>query len=274
MLRNAKGFQRLTYAITLLTVTGLSYAQDSLRAPEDISMPQKQYVVDLGLGVIAKPKYEGADETHAYPLPIFAMGRFYLPPIGQILEGQPTKRGVFFFASFDFKGEREASDDDSLIGTEAIDWAIEMGPGIGYRYDWLRGFVELRQGFNGHTGQVGQLGADFIFSPRERLQFSMGPRAGFASGKYMDTYFGVSSREAADSDGRLTTYDPGGGFKTLGLVGRVSYALNDQTSLHLQGRWDRFIGDAKDSPIVRYGDDDQFSIGVGVTYRFAFDLFD
>ncbi|MEW9837745.1 MipA/OmpV family protein, partial [Mesorhizobium marinum] len=37
--------------------------------------------------------------------------------------------------------------------------------------------------------------------------------------------------------------------------------------------WDRFIGDAAESPIVEAGSKDQFSIGGGLTYRFSFDLF-
>ena len=79
---------------------------------------------------------------------------------------------------------------------ETVDWALELGVGIGSRYDWLRGTAEVRQGINGHDGQVIELGMDFITAPVESLQLNFGPRLSWASGNYMDTYFGVSDAEA------------------------------------------------------------------------------
>ena len=249
-------------------------AQDSLTPPSDMPVPQRQYVIDLGVGAIAQPRYEGADEMLVYPLPIIGVSRFYLPGLGQVADGEETTRGIFFFPSFNFVGERSASDNADLTGTNTVDWALELGAGAGFRYDWFRAFVELRQGINGHSGQVGQIGADVILNPMERVQLSIGPRADFASGDYMDTYFGVTAAEAAASGGRLTAYDPSGGFKSVGVLGRLSYSVTDTTALHVQAGWDRYVGDAKDSPIVRAGNENSFSIGAGVTYRFAFDLFD
>ena len=54
--------------------------------------------------------------------------------------------------------------------------------GLGYRYDWLRGTVEVRQGINGHDGQVIELGMDIITAPVETLQLNFGPRLTWGSG--------------------------------------------------------------------------------------------
>jgi MipA family protein len=89
----------------------------------------------------------------------------------------------------------------------------------------------------------------------------------------MDTYFGVTEAEASASGSHLTACDPASSFKTAGLEARAVYALSDTTRLHIRAGWDRFIGDAADSPIVAVGSKDQFSIGAGLTYRFSFDLF-
>ncbi|WP_249692065.1 MipA/OmpV family protein [Stappia sp. WLB 29] len=248
-------------------------AQDGMAAPQDMPLPSRQYVIDLGVGALVKPKYEGADKMMVSPLPIISFGRFYLPGLGQVSDGEKTTRGVFFFPSINFVGERKASDSVKLTGTDKVDWALELGLGAGFRYDWFSAFVELRQGINGHSGQVGQVGADVILNPMERLEIAFGPRADFASGDYMGTYFGVTAAEAAASLGNLTAYKASGGFKSVGLSGRASYAVTDQTALHLQAGWDRYIGDARNSPIVRRGNENQFSIGAGVTYRFSFDLF-
>lgn len=245
----------------------------SAASADERPMPTRQFVLDLGIGGSVQPKYDGADNYLLYPFPIISVGRFYVPGLGQVVDGATTKRGFFFFPSFNYIGERKASDDPDLTGTNSINWALELGVGIGYRHDWLRGFVELRQGINGHHGQVGQFGLDIITNPVERVEFSFGPRVAFASEDYMDRYFGVSTTEAVASGGALTPYDPSGGFKSVGIAARASYAWTDTVSLHLQGRWDRLIGDAADSPIVNKGSEDQFSAGVGISYRFSFDVF-
>lgn len=235
-------------------------------------LAQKQYVIDLGIGGVVQPKYEASDAYLLYPLPLVSVGRFYLPVLGQVADGK-KRQGVFLYPSFNFNGERKASDSSDLTGTTTVDWALELGLGAGYRWENFRVFAELRQGINGHTSQVGQLGFDAIFQPLEKVEFSIGPRAGFAAGDYMDTYFGVTAAEAAASGGTLTQYNPSGGFKSVGLSARASYDLTEDVRLHLQGSYDRLIGDAADSPIAKVGSEDQFSIGLGVTYRFAFDIF-
>ncbi|MEE4237482.1 MAG: MipA/OmpV family protein [Anderseniella sp.] len=233
-----------------------------------------QYEIELGAGAIVKPKYPGADSYLVSPFPIFGVGRFYVPGLGQVVEGEEMKRGLFFYPSFDVNGERKASDSADLTGTDKVDWAVEVGVGGGYRHDWLRGFVELRQGFNGHEGQVAEFGLDFIATPMERVELFFGPRASWASNDYMDTYFGVTPDEASADGSMLSAFNADAGFKTVGLAGRVRYDWTEQIALHLRGEWDHFIGDAADSPIVKAGSINQFSIGVGMSYKFAFDLFD
>ena len=238
-----------------------------------LSTSPYQYVLDLGVGVQYQPKYPGSKDYILVPFPLIAVQRFFLPGLGQVADGDEKLRAFYLYPSFDFNGKREASDASELTGTETVDWALELGVGIGYRYDWLRGTAEVRQGINGHDGQVIELGMDFITAPVDSLQLNFGPRLSWASGNYMDTYFGVTDAEASASGSRLSAYDPSPSFKTAGLEARVSYAFSQNTRLHVQAGWDRFIGDAADSPIVEAGSKDQFSIGAGLTYRFSFDVF-
>jgi outer membrane protein len=263
----------LLVATILATCAQTAHAQGTVSSPEVRPMAGRQYVLDMGVGARLKPKYPGADSYIVYPFPIIAVGRFYVPGFGQIVDGIKDTRGFYLYPSFDFNGERKASDSPDLTGTNKIDWALELGIGAAYRYDWLRGFVELRQGINGHTGQVADFGIDFIFNPTRRLEVFFGPRASWASDHYMNTYFSVTAAEAAAPGSVLPAFDADAGFKTVGLAVRASYAWTENTTLHLQGDWDRFVGDAANSPIVRAGSENQFSIGVGVSYQFAFDVF-
>ncbi|MEP3045582.1 MAG: MipA/OmpV family protein [Roseibium sp.] len=264
-----KLISRAALALSLSVVSGLAYAQSGDISENDAN---KQFVVDLGIGAMVKPRYEAADSYLVYPFPLISVGRFYVPGIGQVVDGR-RKSGVFVYPSFSFVGKRKASDNSDLTGTDTVDWALELGLGGGFRTEYFRAFAELRQGINGHNGQVGQLGLDGIFYPADKWEISAGPRADFASGSYMDTYFGVSATEAANSNGNLTQYKASAGFKSVGLAVRGSYDWSDDVRLHLQGGYDRLIGDASDSPIARAGSENQFSIGLGATYRFAFDVF-
>ena len=263
----------LLSATVLVAATQSLHAQGGISSPEDRPMPAKQFVLELGGGAIVKSKYPGADSYLFYPFPIIAVGRFYVPGFGQVVDGNKVKRGFYFYPSFDFNGQRKASDSSDLTGTNTIDWALELGLGAGYRYEWLRSFVELRQGINGHEGQVADFGIDIITNPADRLEVIFGPRASWASDDYMGTYFGVTAAEATAPGSILSAFNADSGFKTVGLEARANYAWSEKSTFHLQGGWDRFVGDAKNSPIVKAGSEDQFSIGVGVSYRFAFDVF-
>ena len=74
--------------------------------------------------------------------------------------------------------------------------------------------------------------------------------------------------------GNLQAYNADSGFRSVGLAARASYGLTDDWTFHVQGGYDRLIGDAADSPITERGSENQFTLGAGVTYRFAFDVFE
>ena len=230
---------------------------------------QRQYLMNLGVGGLVKPKYPGADTYMLVPYPIIDVGRFYVPGVGQT---ERKARGLFFSPSFNLNGKREASDDNCLKGTKEIDWAFEAGVGAGFRYDFLRGYATIRQGFNGYSGQTGEIGLDIIVPVATRFEVAFGPRTSWASSGYMETYFGVTDKEAARSP-VLTAYKPSAGFKTAGLTAQINYRIDDNTRLQLRGSWDRMIGDAADSPIVKHGSRDQWTVGVGISRKLSFDLF-
>ena len=259
-------FLRLSVLAALLPLLGLpgtALAQDAAN---------HQYVLDLGGGVQAQPRYPGSDETIYVPYPLIAVSKFFIPGYGEIDANDDTER-LSIYPSFNFIGKRNSADSNELKGLDDVDWALEAGLGISYRYNWIRGFAEVRQGFNGYSGQVAQFGFDLIASPTEDLDLRFGPRAGWGSQSYMDTYFGISSKEAAASPLYDKSYKANAGFNTVGLAGTATYSLTDDWKLHALVGWDRLVGDAGSSPIVKEGSQNQYYAGAGLTYRFAFDLF-
>jgi outer membrane protein len=134
-------------------------------------------------------------------------------------------------------------------------------------------FAQADFGFNGYSGFRGQIGADVIAAPAERLSISVGPRLSWAANDYMDTYFSVSDSAAAASGGQLEAFQADGGLRSVGVASIASYALTDQVFLLGNLRYDRLIGDAGDSPIVKYGSKNQWFAGVGISRKLEFNLF-
>ena len=250
--------------LPLFAMTGQAAAQ---------SVNDRQYVLDLGAGILAQPRYPGSDETIFAPYPLIAVSKFFIPGYGNAGGGEGDNRRLSIYPSFNYIGTRKASDSNELEGMKDVDWAIEAGLGVSYRYNWIRGFAEVRQGFNGYSGQVANFGIDLIGNPTEVLEVRFGPRAGWGSQNYMETYFGITQKDADNSPLYDKTYKADAGFNTVGLAGSATYDLDERWKLSAIVGWDRMVGDAGNSPIVEEGSENQWYAGAGVTYRFAFDLF-
>lgn len=255
--------------LAILAATGLTLASGSAGAQDALVGGGPQYLLDLGIGAMSKPKYPGADKYIVVPYPIAVVSRFYLPGLGQ--KEASTRNGFFIAPSFGFNGERKASDDKSLKGTKKVPFAFELGAKAGVRVGALTAYASARQGLEGHSGQVGDLGLTVTMPITPNLDLTAGPRAVWGSQDYMSTYFGVTGAEAAA--GPLTKYRPDGGFQSVGVTALATYALSERTHLHARGSWDRLIGEAGDSPIVKAGSKDQWTVGVGISRRLGFDLF-
>jgi outer membrane protein len=244
---------------TALLPTG-ALAQSAFPAPGDDA------VLTLGGGPKLQPKYEGAKNYMFAPFPIISL-RFMVNPF----TGQPSSEFGFGVApAFRFLDERSGSVDRRLRGTDKIGIAVETGLTVDYTTPFARGFVEVRQGFGGHSGQVADLGLDGILRPAPGVKLSLGPRISFASADYMDTYFTIDRKAAARS--RFNRFEADAGLKSWGAGGRIDWDLTPQWLIRLDGTWNRMAGDAGRSPIVRNGGDrDQFTVGLGAAYRFGLD---
>lgn len=235
-------------------------AQQALPAPGD------DVVVTLGLGPKLQPEYEGAKSYMLSPFPIVGL-RFMVNPF----TGQPSSEYGFGIApAFNFIGQRDAGVDKALRGLGTIDAAFEAGLTADYTLPYARGYVTVRQGFGGHQGQVAELGLQAIVRPVPGLKVSVGPTVSFATDDYMSTYFGVTRKEAAKS--RFGRFDADGGLRAYGAAARADYDLTPNWLVRLDTSWSRLAGDAAKSPIVRKaGSEDQFTLGLGVAYRFGVD---
>ncbi len=160
-----------------------------------------------------------------------------------------------------------AGGSDALAGMGDIAAAGEAG-GFAERTlgPWrLRG--EVRQGFGGHRGLVGD--ASLAYRLRQgRTALSIGPRLTAASRDFQRTYFGIDTGQAARTG--LARYDPDGGLVSCGIGGSVVRPIGRAQAITLFTGFDRLAGPAGHSPLVRErGRRTQFTLGIGYGFRFG-----
>ncbi len=240
--------------------------------PQTVDVPDSvQYrdiVIDLGAGVGLEPVFPSSKRYGPTGWPLIALQYLRLPYFGEVVTEDKKAVAVSVFPSFNFVGERKSSDADYLEGVDDTDFAFELGGGAAFRYGFLRAFGTVRYGVTGHNGWVGEAGLDVILTPMERLEVAFGPRISAADGNYMNYYFSVPNSAV-----ELDPYNAEGGFKDVSFAATASYALTEKWRLHGRLKYTHFIGEALDSPIVDAGNDQEVSIGIGLTYRFSLDLY-
>lgn len=243
-----------------------SKAQPSLYQPHDI-------VLELGGGGGIKPAYEGAKDYAFSPMVIVALHYLRLPSFGVVKDSRIKNEGLSIGPSFRYVSERKSADHlAQLRGLNDVDSSFELGGKFSYTFDMFRPWVAVRYGF-GHEGIVGEAGLDFVWRPIAPVELTVGPRVSFASGEYMRTYFGVTPIESVQSG--LATFTPGSGLKSAGAELGMRYEYTPEWALVGTVAYERLLGDAADSPIVkRGGEENQITAKIGVSYRFGVKLFD
>ena len=168
--------------------------------------------------------------------------------------------------SIGFEGKRTADD----VGTQVPDvgFTVEAGGFAQYELtEALRLRVEARQGIGGHKGFISVLSADYVTRDGDRQLLAFGPRVTITDNRYQDAYFSVRPGDAALSG--LPAFNAGGGVQSVGAAASYIRQFTQRWGIYSYARYDRLIGDAGDSPLVRqYGSRDQLSGGVALTYTF------
>lgn len=127
--------------------------------------------------------------------------------------------------------------------------------------------AEARRGVGGHDGWISQVSADFIARRKDDYVFSLGPRLTWADDDYQRAYFGVTPAVSATSG--LAAFTPDSGVRGVGAATSLSYQFSPQWGIQAYGRFERLVGDAGRSPLIRaYGSRNQMSAGLALSYTF------
>ena len=227
--------------------------------------------VRIGGGAQLRPQYPGADHDKVGPLfsVSFAHGtdpfKFKGPDDSSGL-AVVSSRGFSFGPALNLVGARRDADVGAPVGR--VGATVEAGVYAGYRFGDFRLRGELLKGIGGHKGVRAQLGVDRIWRDGDRYVFSLGPRLLIADERYEGAYFGVTPSASLASG--LPVYRPPGGIYGIAATSGMSVQLDRHWGLFGYARYERLIGDAARSPIVRqFGSRNQVSAGLGLSYTFT-----
>lgn len=254
----------LLVSAALLLASSPAAAQDS----EDVR-------VRVGLGAQLKPKFIGADKLEAAPLWDLDIARGSNP---FQFEAPDDSFGIALVSSGSFsagpaaniQGSRKDSDVGAPVGK--VPTTFEAGAFAQFEpSESIRIRGELLKGIGGHAGLVGSVGPDHVWRDGDRYVVSLGPRLLFSDARYQRAYFGVDAAAAAATG--LPVYRPGGGLHAVALASGLSYQFSPRWGMFGFARFERLVGDAARSPIVReLGSRNQVSAGIGLSYTFNINL--
>ena len=231
-------------------------------------------IVTIGGGVQLTPEFPGAKGGSLKPLPLIDVRKAGTDPSFRTPDqsvGFALLRGEGFRAGPAVRLGESRDEEDAIDGIGDVNRAIEVGAfAETYLTPSFRARGEVRKGFGGHKGLLADLGADMIIGKvTQPLHFSIGPRARFADDRYMRAFFGIDAGQSAATG--LPVHDAEGGLHSVGALASMKYRTNSPFGAQGFARFDRLLGDAADSPLVRSseGSRNQFQLGVGLTYSFG-----
>lgn len=252
----------LLSAVALSSFASAAQAQDS-----------DDYRVRAGLGAQLRPKFLGADKTEAAPLFDIDIARgsnnfkFEAPDDGFAI-ALLSSNGFSFGPAANIAPSRRSK--DVGLAVPKVSTTLEAGAFAQYEVaDSFRVQGQLLQGLGGHKGIVGKVGADKIWRDGDRYVFSVGPRVLFSNSRFQRAYFGVTPATALATG--LPVYRPSSGIHAVGLTSGLSYQFNPRFGMFGFASYDRLVGDAAKSPIVRSknGSRTQMAAGAGLSYTFT-----
>jgi outer membrane protein len=231
------------------------------------------WTMRVGADAVMQPSFFGSKSWLLSPAPILSIHRAGSPETFSTSYDSPSIT-LFDFGRFQagpaikYDAGRSSSSDSALNGLKDVGATVEVGAFAQfYPADWLRTRFEVRNGFGGHKGDVGEFSADAILPLTDRLTVSAGPRASIKDAKAVAPFFNIDAAQSLASG--LPTYHGSGSTETAGIGAQVSYKLTPQWEIHSSVEYEHLFGNAAGSPLIKQrGSLDQVTFGIGISYSF------
>ncbi|MBW2562239.1 MAG: MipA/OmpV family protein [Deltaproteobacteria bacterium] len=232
------------------------------------SVQGEDWSVRIGALGFYKPAYEGSDdyELRGFPLvditwrdTIFLNAHTGLG--AYVWNRNNCKLGLAVGYTFG----RDEDDSADLRGLGDID----DGATASVLFRWAAGDAALHaryeQQITGQdTGFQVNLGLGYELRIAEKTTVKPSIQTTYASSDYMEEYFGISPGQSSRSGIRV--YDADSGFKSLGFQIMAIYRLDQHWGIQAGAVYDRLVGEAADSPVVK--NENQYRVSTGLSYTF------
>ncbi|MDR6287733.1 outer membrane scaffolding protein for murein synthesis (MipA/OmpV family) [Inquilinus ginsengisoli] len=258
-------------ALALSAATALATLAPLAMAQTDQGLAGSDVIVGLGVAGGFAPAYEGADVYKFQPAPAISLswGDTLVVENGTIrvaviktpwLQAGPLAAWR--------PGRQEDDSRRRLRGLGDIDDSFDLGAFARVEFGGWSAGIAARQDAVNDGGALVDLTTGYALPLSDSFTLSLGADATWASDDYMAANFGISRRQAQRSD--YSEFKAGAAFKNIGVSLGGSYALTERWALGATTGYQRLLGDAADSPIVKQGGSaDQYYGFVSVTYRFG-----
>ena len=257
----------------LIFIIGISslYTNNLLAQKQQKPPVTKKVFYSLGASVALFPEYEGSKDYRVLPFISFSAnwinGR-YIRVYGLNAEYNVlANRKWNFGPMIASKINRNNSVSNTKIAQlPEIDFAV--GAGLFAKYNFKK--VDIKASYTHDiTGanDGGLANVEVGFNHRKKKLISrVAINSSFATSNYLNTYFGVSQTSSLAAN--LPSYKLKSGFKDVGVSSNVFYLLNKKWMLGMAFRYNVFISDVVDSPIIQTGNKHQFVTAISALYRF------
>ena len=247
----------------------LDMAEDIDEAPgyEDPDDRLRNWAIEVGFVGGVSPDYEGSNDYEFGMGPNFSITwKDLIWFKGKSLGVNLLKRDGWTAGPLVAKSSsRDDDDNDKLDGLDDIDSSIEVGGFAKYRKKPFRFELDIRHDpGSGHEGALIEAGAGFAF-PFDKPLFVAMAQTTWASDNYMESFFGISTKESGRSG--LKEFDADSGIKDIGIKLTSGFSFRENWKMGLSFQYKRLLGDAADSPIV--DDEDQFLAGMSIMYSWG-----
>lgn len=211
----------------------------------------------IGAAGRVEPNYDGSNAYRVKALPAADVSWRFLfarttRGVGEIGVRTQVLPGLSVGAQVALETGRDSNATDLLARNrfETIDTSGSVGVFAEGQYRTGTGWLlRFRQNLNSDYGAEVDIRASQGVFRNERARAAVFAGAVWATGKAMRSDFGVGSVQA--TRGELNRYEPGSGFRDVGVGLAGNYALNDRWLLLgiAEGRF--LVGKAKDSPLSK-----------------------
>jgi len=231
----------------------------------------KDWDIAVGGGMAIRPTYEGSDRYRVSPVPFFNVtydDMISLGPNG--LSAYWHHDNLRIGGGLTYDGGRKDSagngiftqGDDRLKGLGDIDSALGLKAFASYDLEPLVLSASLTK-FTGsqNDGVLVDIGASLPYKVTDA--FMLTPHIGttWANQSYMQTFFGVTPTQSADS--RFSQFSAGSGFKDVGAGINANYRFDEHWFIGANADVKELTGDAAKSPISYSNTETTFMTMVG-----------